>query len=90
MNYIDLVLQENLDRLSDMRRRRQRELERRVKPFSEKARYSRYSKTRFGNFLGLQYRETGVWMIFDLNGVPVCTCEDGELDETLNELENAS
>lgn len=90
MNYIDLVLQENLDRLSDMRVRRQRELEQKIKPFREKNKYSRYSKTRFGNFLGLQYRETGSWMIFDLNGVPVCTCEDGELDSTLNELENAS
>ena len=90
MNYIDLVLQENLDQLSDMRVRRQRELEQKIKPFHEKAKYARYSKTRFGNFLGLLYRETGVWMIFDLNGVPVCTCEDGELDSTLNELENAS
>lgn len=90
MNYIDFVLQENLDRLSDMRVRRQRELEQKIKPFREKAKYARYSKTRFGNFLGLQYRETGVWMIFDLNGVPVCTCEDGELDSTLNELEEAS
>lgn len=90
MNYIDIVLQENLDRLSYMRVRRQRELEQKIQPFREKAKYERYSKTRLGNFLGLQYRETGVWMIFDLNGVPVCTCEDGELDSTLNELENAS
>lgn len=90
MNYIDLVLNENLDRLSDMKRRRQRELEQKFRPFREKAKYARYSKTRFGNFFGLQYRETGVWMIFDLNGVPVCTCEDGELDSTLNELEEAS
>ena len=90
MNYIDIVLQENLDRLSMLRSRKQKELEQKVKPFREKAKYSRYSKTRFGNFLGLQYRETGVWMIFDLNGVPVCTCEDGELESTLNELENAS
>lgn len=90
MNYIDFVLNENLDRLSDMRTRKQKELEQKVRPFREKTRYARYSKTRFGNFLGLQYRETGVWMIFDLNGVPVCTCEDGELYSTLNELESAS
>lgn len=87
MNYSDLVLEENLDRLSLLRAKNQRELEQKIKPFREK---DKYSKTRFGNFLGLQYRETGSWMIFDLNGVPVCTCEDGELDSTLNELENAS
>ena len=90
MNYIDLVLEENLDRLSMLRAKKQKELEQKVKPFREKDKYSRYSKTRFGNFLGLQYQETGVWMIFDLNGVPVCTCEDGELESTLNELEDAS
>lgn len=90
MNYIDLVLEENLDQLSALRAKKQRELEEKVKPYQEKDKYTRYSKTRFGNFLGLQYRETGSWMIFDLNGVPLCTCEDGELESTLNELENAS
>ena len=90
MNYIDLVLQENLDRLSLLRQKQQEDLDKKLRPFIEKERYHKYSKTKFGNFLGLQYRETGVWMIFDLNGVPVCTCEDGELDSTLNELESAS
>lgn len=90
MSYINLVLQENLNRLSLYRQKQQEDVDKKLRPFIEKERYSKYSKTKIGNFLGLQYRETGSWMIFDLNGVPICTCDDGELYSTLNELENVS
>lgn len=89
-NYYRDIADQQILRIRQEKQQKRVELEASIKPFKEKERYSRYSKTRIGNYLALQYRESGNWMIFDLNGVPMCTCEDGELDATLNELDSAS
>lgn len=85
-NHFDDVADENIRRIQERKEMERKEIRRKLGPIQAGKRYSKYKKTRHGDYLVMENEEDGRYLIFNLDGSLAGSCDEGELQSALDNM----